>query len=105
VPRPSDGAALKWLVILSLVASGLHFGHDAVFLSRYPGPPWIPGPWFAVLAWLVIATLLLLGYRWYRPPSALDALTNGLIFFEGFTGAVLLGYFLARLSRASRTTA
>jgi len=113
---------LKALVIANLVASGAHFLHNAVFLETYPGPPWIPGAWFVVLAWLVAAAALLRGYSWHRagdpgkalvaislycascisvfghylygPPRDFDLLTNVLIVLEGVGGSVLFVYFV-----------
>lgn len=111
---------LRTLVAANLVASGAHFAHNALFLDRYPGPTWIPGPGFVVVAWFVVASALLLGYRWYRrgkrrqalvaltaycvscffvfghylygAPGAFDVLTNALIVTEGVAGIVLFAY-------------
>ena len=113
---------LKALVIASLVTSGAHFLHNAVFLESYPGPPWIPGAWFVVAAWFIVAAILVQGYLWHRnghprkalvavslycascvsvfghylfgPPHELDLLTNLLIVLEGVGGSVLLVYFV-----------
>jgi hypothetical protein len=113
---------LKALVIANLAASGAHFLHNAVLLETYPGPPWIPGAWFVVLAWLLVAAILVGGYRWHRarhprkalvavslycascisvfghylygPPRDFDLLTNLLIVLEGVGGIVLWVYFV-----------
>ena len=113
---------MKGLVVATLVASGAHFLHNALFLDTYPGPPWIPGPGFVGLAWLVVAAILLCGYHWHRagqhgkalaavsvygasclavfghylygPPSELDLLPNVLIVLEGTSGIALLVYFV-----------
>lgn len=123
---------LKGLVFANLLASALHFLHNAVFLERYPGPPWIPGAWFVVALWFVLAAVLVRGYRWYRAgdsrralvaiglyclscilvfghylygsPRELDALTNGLIVAEGVAGVTLLVYFVT-VSRHSSEVA
>ncbi len=117
-------------MVASLLASAAHFGHNAMFLDQYPGPPWIPGPRFVVGAWCVIALVLVSGYRWFRagkftlglvavgayslscllvfahylygPPSQFDALTNALIFLEGASGVALFaGYAQAFRRRVS----
>ena len=123
---------LKALVVANLVASGAHFTHNAVFLERYPGPLWIPGPAFVMAAWCVVAAALILGYHWYRrgrrrsalaavstysascilvfghyaygPPSDFDFLTNTLIALEGAGGIVLLTYFVPLALRMRSST-
>jgi len=113
---------LRRLVAANLITSGAHFLHNAVFLDAYPGPPWITGPWFVVVAWCVVASVLVQGYRWHRdgrggralaailafsascffvfghylygPPADFDLITNALIFAEGIGGAALLVYYL-----------
>jgi len=115
--------------VASLTASAAHFLHNAVFLAEYPGPPWIPGPWFVIVAWLCVATVLLAGYAWHRrgragravvavtlyclscllvfghyvyaPPADFDLLSNALIFSEGTSGMVLWVYFIGWGRRAS----
>lgn len=132
-PCLSREPVLKSLVVGNLLASGAHFAHNAAFFDAYPEPPWIPGPWFVVLGWLLIAPVLVKGYYWhqegkprkalaaivsycsasllvfghylYGPPSELDLLANFLIVVEGAAALVLLGYFLARARRASRSSA
>ena len=121
---------LKPLFVLALVASAAHFGHNALFLDTYPGPPWITGPGMVVVAWLIAAAIGVLGYRWHRrghrtkallalgafcascllgfghyfygPPSPLDLLTNALIVCEGIAGAALLLYVLFDFVRPAR---
>jgi hypothetical protein len=113
---------LEALVAASLLASGAHFAHNAIFLSSYPGPTWIPGPGFVVAAWLVVAFVLVRGYSWHRSrrptlalaalsaytlscvlvfghylygrPSTFDLLTNALIFLEGISGVALFSYYV-----------
>ena len=113
---------LKTLVIVNLCASGAHFLHNAVFLDSYPGPLWIPGAWFVVVVWLLVAGALVRGYLWhtqgrskratlaigaycascilvfghylYGSPRDFDLLTNVLIVSEGAAGTALLLYFL-----------
>jgi hypothetical protein len=113
------------LVLLNLVTSAAHFAHNAAYLETYPGPPWISGPGVVVAAWLGIAGVLLLGYRWferghrakalgaiaifsvatmlgfahylYGAPSRHHTGANVTIVCEAVAGAVLLVYSLGRL--------
>ncbi len=120
---------MKSLVVVNLLASAAHFAHNAAFFDAYPEPPWIPGPWFIVVVWLVVAPVLVMGYYWhqqgkprralaavvaycasgllvfghylYGSPRELDLLTNFLIVLEGAAALALLGYFLALGRRGS----
>ena len=120
---------MKSLVVTNLLASAAHFAHNAAFFDGYPEPPWIPGPWFIVVVWFVVAPVLVMGYHWhqqgkprralaavvaycsssllvlghylYGHPRELDLLTNFLIILQGAAALVLLGYFLA-LARGDR---
>ncbi len=65
-PCLSREPVLKSLVVGNLLASGAHFAHNAAFFDAYPEPPWIPGPWFVVLVWLLIAPVLVKGYYWHQ---------------------------------------
>lgn len=124
---------LKGLVAANLVASGAHFLHNAVLLDSYPGPLWIPGPWFVVIAWCFVAAALVLGYTWHRQgkvkraflavtaycvstflvfghylygsPRDFDVLTNVLIFAEGISGMALFVYFVGWSQRSFDATA
>ncbi len=124
---------MKNLVLANLLASAAHFAHNAAFFDAYPEPPWIPGPWFIVAVWLVLAPILVMGYYWhqrgrtrrarvavvtycassllvfghylYGSPRELDFVTNGLIVLEGAAALVLLGYFLALARRDSMASA
>ncbi len=124
---------LKNLVLANLLASAAHFAHNAAYFDAYPEPAWIPGPWFIVVVWLVVAPVLVMGYYWHRQgkprralaavvaycasgllvfghylygsPRELDFLTNFLIVLEGAAALVLLGYFLAVARRDSMTSA
>ena len=115
---------LEKLIVASLIASGGHFAHNAIYLDTYPGPPWIPGPWFVVVAWCVVASVLILAYRWHRggrpgpalaaftaysascvlvfghylygPPRDLSLVANGLIWAEGASGVSLIAYYTTR---------
>ena len=112
------------LVVANLSASAAHFAHNAVFFEAYPEPSWIPGAWFIVVVWCVVAPFLALGYYWdrrgqpkraaaaffvycasgllvfghylYGPPRELSLLANALIFLEGVAALVLLGHVLTR---------
>ena len=120
--RLGAATTLRGLVIASLVASAAHFFHNALFLETYPGPPWIPGAWFVIAAWLLIAMILVRGYFWHRAghsrralvavslycgscisvfghylygsPRDFDLLANLLIILEGLSGGTLLVYFM-----------
>ena len=87
---------LEVLVMGNLLASLGHFTHYAVFLDRYPGPPWIPGPGFVIGAWCV-------GHYLYGPPSGFDVLTNLLTVLEGVAGLLLLLHFVPLVLRAARS--
>ena len=117
---------LTALVTANLLASVAHFAHNAVYLESYPGPDWIPGPWFVVCYWLVAAAVLVSGYAEYRrcrskaglagmgayclssqlvfghylygAPRDYDLLTNSLIVLEGVFGMALL-IFIVGLAR------
>jgi len=61
-----ESQALPWLVLLYVVASLLHFMHNAEYLAQYPNLPasWSRADVYA--AWCCITTLGLAGYTLYR---------------------------------------
>ena len=108
------------LVLLNLIASVLHGGHNTLFFRDYPEPPWISGPHVVELLYLVAMPFLWLGWRLYTrgrmwaalaaftaygvPAAAafghyrygrfadLSGLINSLILLQGVSGVVLMVY-------------
>lgn len=83
---------LKGLVVLNLAASAAHFAHNAAFFNGYPEPEWSPGAWFVVLVWLIIAPVLVWGYRWFERGLRIRALV-AIIFFCAIS-LLGLGHYL-----------
>lgn len=83
---------LKALIVANLAASAAHFAHNAIFFEGYPEPEWIPGGWFVVLVWLIIAPALVLGYRWFVRGSRIQGLLAVLFFCS--VSLLGLGHYL-----------
>lgn len=118
---------LKWLLIVNVVASILHYADNIAFFAEYPEPPWInPGIidafWFVMTplapagylalrrgarqfgAFLLHAyaacSLLALGHYRYASICSVSPRINLLILLEAAAAAVLVVYVLRRQLRA-----
>jgi hypothetical protein len=91
---------LRTLLLLYLVASLLHFSHNAMYLKDYPNLPAALSRSGIYLTWLGMATVGLVGYLLYRRSHRLiGLLILGLYAVAGFGG--LLHYTRAPLSAHS----
>jgi uncharacterized membrane protein len=124
---PRTDRALHVLLLLYLVASFVHFTHNAEYVHHYPNlPPWISRAGVYV-AWLGITAVGALGYWLYRrwhpltglvvlgayaaqgfdgllhytraPFRAHDAAMNFTILFETISASILLAMVLVLCSR------
>jgi hypothetical protein len=108
-------SAVKWLILVGVVASLIHFIDNAFEIERYPEPTWIT-PGIVLVAWIpnaIVATtalirtkgdiafvtlsaifgaLLLTGlaHYLYGSPFDMSATSNFTIVFEALSGIVLL---------------
>ena len=88
--RAAERALLGWMLVY-LLASLVHFVHNARELKHYPHmPPWLSGA--AVMgAWLALSALGAVGYWLYRSRSALWGLA--LIALYGLCGLDALAHY------------
>jgi hypothetical protein len=85
-------ATLTILVVGNVLASGLHFGDNALRFDDYPEPTWITGPVVVESLWLMITPLLLAGWIAARRGSRWAAAT--LLWSYGVLSLFVLGHYL-----------
>ena len=110
---------LKVILIASIVATGIHFTDNYRFIEQYPQPVWITAPsiyqsWLLLTAvgiagywlykfdkfWLAYSCLILYsvtglaspGHYFYGSPSQFSLKMHLLIWVDGLTGLVVLGF-------------
>ena len=65
--RLNGRTVLAWVVVLNLVASAIHYSHNAMYFDAYPNEPVWLSPGRIDLLWFVISPLALAGYwLWSR---------------------------------------
>ena len=131
--RTGPRTVLLWLITAGIVATGIHFTDNAIFIEGYPQPdyisvPLIIGTWIAwtvsaIVAyrlyrrdersWLAHALLLVyayaglstLGHYLYGSPSDLPVWRNVSILADGVIGAAILGFTIWSSARNLRRPA
>jgi len=71
---------IAWLLVATLITSGIHFVDNAIRLDLDPGPAWFT-PAIVLLAWLVMPVL---AFAAYRSGSRAALVGYGLLGFAGF---------------------
>jgi len=85
-------AILTTLVAGNVLASGLHFGDNALRFAEYPEPTWITGPIVVDSLWLLITPLLLAGWVAARRGRRWPAAT--MLWSYGVLSLFVLGHYL-----------
>lgn len=92
--EPGGLRTLKVILAAEILSTAIHYTHNFVEVSRYPGPRdlYTPTRIAIVVAWPLLTWIGLIGYRRYREGRLREAQVCLAVY--SVTGIVTLGHFL-----------
>jgi hypothetical protein len=86
--------ALKAILAAGIVSTAIHYTHNFIYVSRYPGPKdlYTPARVAIVVAWPLLTWIGLIGYRRFREGRDHEARVCLAVY--SLTGLATLGHFV-----------